>query len=383
MLKAMDRIFENGSIFDRYSVEQHLRALEAQALEVERLKGKDHEDAIKARARFNNDHIRLQIVMKDVEDDSTGDFLFYRSAHNGSTTGRIYAVGGFQSCSKEMKAAAFSRVEDVHNYDLVSSQVNGLIQQFEITCLDTSWLVDYRDTPNIKQLCADFIGISPDCWKTCLIALIMGAYLPLKASRGSRRKSAILENLYKEAGEDIDKAEELLRRFIICVDPLHYLLRVWHGWLLDIYRPTTAKNGRGGSYILNRCGKRLYLSSLPKARYEANRKVAAFILQGQESCFIHHLTLLDHKYGYRVIANEHDGVITIGEIPAEAVEEAAALSGLKNARLEEKPFVRGEGITRDAEDEAPAIVLDQFTGGLSQMVMSGQQDGLDARRQDT
>jgi hypothetical protein len=280
-----------------------------------------------------------------------------------------------------MKAVAFSRVEDVHNYDLVSSQVNGLIQQFEIAGLDTSWLVEYRDTLSNKRVYAELTGMSEDCWKPCLIALIMGAHLPLRVSGTDRRKNTILKKLYKEAGEDIDKTKVLLRNFTNTVAPLHTELRRWHDWLLDTYIPAVKKHGRGGSFILNRCGKRLYLSSLPKARHEARRKVAAFILQGQESCFIHHLTLLDHKYGYRVIANEHDGVITIGGIPAEAVNEAAVLSGLMNARLEEKPFVKTEGIARDAKDEAPVIEMDRSSSASSQLIMSGQNEVLEARCQ--
>jgi hypothetical protein len=42
---------------------------------------------------------------------------------------------------------------------------------------------------------------------------------------------------------------------------------------------------------------------------------------------------------FRAFSREHDGLIVIGNIPEEAVQAAARLSGLRNANLVEKPFV--------------------------------------------
>jgi hypothetical protein len=88
-------------------------------------------------------------------------------------------------------------------------------------------------------------------------------------------------------------------------------------------------------------------------RIEKVRKLAAFVLQGQESFFIHHLTILASKFGYRIMANEHDGLITIGEIPKEAITEASRLSGLKYARLVEKPF---EGAVENTTEILPMSI---------------------------
>jgi len=72
------------------------------------------------------------------------------------------------------------------------------------------------------------------------------------------------------------------------------------------------------------------------------RSLAAFILQGQESCYIHHLTLLcsehDPKLKIKVYRNEHDGIITDQKIPQFLIDEAGVKSGLLNPVLEIKPL---------------------------------------------
>ena len=40
-----------------------------------------------------------------------------------------------------------------------------------------------------------------------------------------------------------------------------------------------------------------------------------------------------------MLANEHDGVVTLGEIPKTARREAAMTADLMEAKLEEKPFL--------------------------------------------
>jgi len=72
------------------------------------------------------------------------------------------------------------------------------------------------------------------------------------------------------------------------------------------------------------------------------RKLAAFTLQGQESCFIHHLTLLCKEKGIPVYKNEHDGLITGKEIPDNLVEQAAKAVNIKTLILKLKPICSDE-----------------------------------------
>lgn len=50
-------------------------------------------------------------------------------------------------------------------------------------------------------------------------------------------------------------------------------------------------------------------------------------------------SVVNCHYSYKVIQNEHDGLITVGEVPDEAVAQAAIAAGMKYAVLEEKLFV--------------------------------------------
>jgi hypothetical protein len=84
------------------------------------------------------------------------------------------------------------------------------------------------------------------------------------------------------------------------------------------------------------------------------RRLAAFLLQGSEAAFIFALTALAGQFGYVVLANEHDGLVTVGEIPAQAVALARHLSGLDSAKLTEKPFTTAEPPSdADGDDDRP------------------------------
>ncbi len=71
---------------------------------------------------------------------------------------------------------------------------------------------------------------------------------------------------------------------------------------------------------------------------KVKRKLAAFVLQGQESCFIHHLTVLCDKEDIPIYKNEHDGLITGKPIPNELVMKASEKSHLEFPILEIKPL---------------------------------------------
>ena len=69
------------------------------------------------------------------------------------------------------------------------------------------------------------------------------------------------------------------------------------------------------------------------------RKVTAHLLQGLESQFIHNLTLLGPGYGFATMSNQHDGLVTRGSVPQDAIEAAAAVSDINLLEFVEKSFV--------------------------------------------
>jgi hypothetical protein len=65
---------------------------------------------------------------------------------------------------------------------------------------------------------------------------------------------------------------------------------------------------------------------------------------GFERAFVMSLIRSSIKYGYRVVSDEHDGIITVGEIPEDAIEEAKNVADFDNAVLVEKDLAGEEDI---------------------------------------
>ncbi len=73
---------------------------------------------------------------------------------------------------------------------------------------------------------------------------------------------------------------------------------------------------------------------------EGKRKIAAHVLQGIEAAFISYITHYSSEPDcpYRVISDQHDGVIVKGFIPEKYVERARLDSDFKYGILVEKPY---------------------------------------------
>lgn len=208
-----------------------------------------------------------------------------------------------------MKKAAFNNIENLRNYDLRSSQVIGLIQQFKSAGLDTSWLENYKDNKLAKKNYADQIGIEVDVWKRCLCAVIMGGSVP----RNEKSKGKVLEYLIEAANGDPLLTLEYTSKFAEVIEPLSNALSKWHEWLLDFYVEKVGYYNGGKLYIANATGVKLCINDLPNGKdiWARKAKVAAFVLQGQEAAFIHCLTALSLQYDDKVLQNEHDGLIPL------------------------------------------------------------------------
>lgn len=286
----------------------------------------------------------------------------YYPSYKTQMSGRISEEGGgLQSCSREMKEVAFSKIPNLKNYDLKSSQVWGLIQWFEIANIESSWLTQYLSKD--KKEYANQVGISVDRWKQCFMALVFAAELRKKVSKKTFEADkiskvingvlfekeegpdeAILNALWEEANRDADVALDYYSKFYKIVEPLRKGIEAWQDWLLKEYIPLNTIYGKGIPYAINRTGITFCLGNYKNSQgdwvkvKELKRKISAFYLQGNEAAFIHSLTWISEYYQFEVISNQHDGVVTLGEIPQAAIEKAKEMSGLKYAFLEEKPL---------------------------------------------
>ncbi|MBF0155084.1 MAG: hypothetical protein HQL64_15200 [Magnetococcales bacterium] len=249
-----------------------------------------------------------------------------------------------------MKKAAYMGIPDLHNYDLKSSQVNGLIQQFQDAGIPIDWLVDYRDHPERREEYAYDINIDQNTFKICLLTLIMGGTLGSVEVKSRNARGAILTAIDDYHNGSSMSSSISYMKFKRIVRPLINDIDKWHNHLLTynqneqtddvMYKYegiVNRRNPTGKIMAIGRIAPDGTIQTLEQ-RQITKRRLAAFVLQGQEAAFIHHLTNLSSKYGFEVVGNEHDGLLTLGQIPKEAIEEAEKHSGLRNPILEEKPF---------------------------------------------
>lgn len=278
-----------------------------------------------------------------VDGPCAGELWEYRPAYQVQSTGRIgQKGGGLQSCSRAMKEAAYVGVPDLVNLDLKSSQARILIVLMEEAGIDPTWLRRYGGHPEGKVAAATYVGIAVGTWKECLYAALMGAHVPTER-RAAQSKGAIKKAIMRDVGaEDFDAT---YGRFKGLTAALHDELGRWHEHLVTDY---VAEHGRrnnvdGKTYLVNGVGAKIAVEDIaPRGEpYRRKARLASFLLQGREAAFTHALTASSKEYGFRVISHEHDGVVTVGSVPPEAVEAAAAGARLPLDLVDliEKPFV--------------------------------------------
>ena len=238
--------------------------------------------------------------------------------------------GGMQSASRPMKGASvIGLVGDAGyvNYDVISSQLYALLQAFEEAALDTAPVRDLLEQD--KADIAARIGVTVDTYKACLYALLFHAWMTRDLDRAldASPDGAIVKAILEDPTENKVGA---YHRLYETMKPLQKGLGAWHEWLVTDCWEALPKTGPG--YAVNDCGVTFRLGDY-KEGHEQRSKMAAWYLQGKEACYVHHLTLLGPKYGYTVVANEHDGVLSDGEIPQEALDEAHALANFTHAQV--------------------------------------------------
>ena len=71
-----------------------------------------------------------------------------------------------------------------------------------------------------------------------------------------------------------------------------------------------------------------------------DRRIIAHILQGIEAHFIAEITAFSKSFGFKVLSNQHDGLVTYGEIPDDCIAAAQKTSSLgKFGKLVKKGFL--------------------------------------------
>lgn len=319
----------------------------------------------KAQGRYLNDERGIRTILnqnpKELRIKSMkGDPVFaYQAAYTPQGSGRISEIyGGFQSSSQYLKWLLFKDIQHLKkNYDMKSSQANILLQEFKACKLKCNWLESYLKNPDAKNKFADIVGIPADVWKQCFYAMIMGAEPENKF--GTIFQS--LKKCFKGRMEETLKAHKI---FLKVVQELIDVTEKWRNYIYEAKDKRYYYKHKDIKYWKNACGlrfkhygiaededgnpilvdKRKNEEAVKSKRRikKCKRQLAAFILQGREALFIHHLTIICSKKRIPVYRNEHDGIITGEEISKIIIRKAAQKAKLKELKLERKAICEKE-----------------------------------------
>jgi hypothetical protein len=282
-------------------------------------------------AAFENDRLCAQTLLAGARRE--GDLWLYTPSYAPQSSGRIGEVGGgLQSCTKAMKKAAFTGIDHV-NYDLRSSQGYIFLQELKLAGIDGTWVADHLG-PGVFEQRAESVGLTKSTYKKCFFATIMGASHRWVEKGHVGAVQARLMEIINDPVELRAKFDEV----VIQLAALKRLSKLWTLWLLNHPHCPHRKRTQRREFIENAAGQKLALDRA-RPEHELRREAAAHMLQGQEAAYIHHLTLLAKDHGFIAVSNQHDGLVTLGEVPDAAKVLAAKLSGFEDAHLDVKPFL--------------------------------------------
>ena len=360
---ALATILENGcpvdldagqAVVDRRHAEY--KAAEAEWIAAGRPEEHTLEKAQRsARGRWASDAQCWAEVLNGLPRERDG-VHWYRPAfaRDPQMAGRVTERGGLQNASRLLKHEALSPLRariGLRNFDLASSQPWILVQEFEDAEIDTAWLREYLAADKAdyaERAFGDRSERTVRVWKDCLLALVMGARLPTSlddrapyyrdGARVEPQLPAIAAYVRDRfGGGATDEARRALDEFRAVVEPFVERRDEWLASLeRRVDRGDLRVGGRGGNWVTNAVGVTMNTDEF--TGWELRSKLAAFFLQGREAAFVHHLTVLGDDYGFVPVSNQHDGLVTIGEVPEAAVEEAKRRSGLRYATLKEKRY---------------------------------------------
>ena len=306
-----------------------------------------------ARGRYLNDLTAQRTIINQqpkaitTKDEKGGrSLLEYMAAYTIQVSGRISERnGGFQSATQMFKQKFVKHVPDIFNYDLKNSQANILIKELKHCKIDSSWMEGYMNNPNRKEELAEQIGIPVDIFKQCFYSMIMGADIEGKRGAvhlaledhfdGDKKATKKAVKAFGKKVRKLSKATEKWRNYLYEeVDGRYHYQHAekifWQNACEMKFKDYGRRRLEDGSYELietKELGEDRTIT-MGSEKDKCKRRIAAFILQGQEACFIHHLTVLCRDGKIPVYKNEHDGIITGKKISKEIIKEAGIRSGL-------------------------------------------------------
>ena len=279
-----------------------------------------------------------------------------------------------------MKQEAFNYIPGVRNYDLKSSQIYCLRYQLMACRLNYKILDKYLKAN--KEALAKEINVDKDTWKGITYGTYFGGFpinriksvkfynsdkdfgtlysllscdivyrhicsfsgIEVYYNQNRRRRECRLIN--NSATQTLMSIYKILRDFYIQNRELLEEIEAWHKYLASDFPESSTYSSEGKKYIFNRSQMPIevtqYQNKKGKINREGVRKLASHLLQGQEAQFISYLTWYSESKPdspYRVMNDQHDGLIVIGEITEEYIQMAREETKFLDADLVEKPFL--------------------------------------------
>lgn len=334
---ALDVLSRCSSLVNKKAVENHLQDLEDK-LEQYRIFDKPKEEIDSLQSRLNNDRTCWNTVLSQglspAENYPDGIYEYTPAYKVQKKSGRISEIGGgLQSCSRQMKEAA-RKVDDVHNYDIKSSQLNLLVQRMSDAELKHQPLLKFLEYD--KEHFASKLGISRDNYKRLFYATLFGARVneswsdATKDSNGKNLSAfpSIIKSISDDPESLYNRASNLLRPIQQCVQRFaDYYLNEY----FNKHSHTTCK----GKYIKNESAVTFYPEQYEEG-FERRSAALTHVLQGDEAALIHTITKKSENHRFSVIGNEHDGLITKNKINYEVVRKSKKTIGFERAEMTEK-----------------------------------------------
>jgi hypothetical protein len=179
-----------------------------------------------------------------------------------------------------------------------------------------------------------------DLWKQCLLSLFFGASTEktMHISCEEDLPGSLYTAMCDWCNQHVTPADPdtLFANFLTVAQPFIAVRESWLRVIKHQLLPQETYRRKGKQYLGNAVGKTMVIPQ--RITQQVLRETSAFLLQGLEAAFIYTVIILSEAYGYEVRSCEHDGVITSGTIPEEAIEIARVHSGFSTAFLEEKVF---------------------------------------------
>ncbi|WP_146109957.1 hypothetical protein [Salinibacter sp. 10B] len=342
----------------------------------------DHPKLLRAKGRYHSILSSLGIIKRQSRHVENGVASLTNAYEVQPISGRFsFRRGGPQSLPGALKAFAYD-FEDVYNYDIKSSQTVALRQlasdlrslgyDVDTKPLDEyierggkDWVVENEDydLPRglVKQVehAVKFGGRIP-------ASMEQAYYCKYKSPWGMPKIAEHVEDHFDDREEQNQALEDLAEVFGPQVEMIEELA---DGLLGAYWSANSTPGGRGkGRVVHNQCGITFCKFDYEEG-HERRSKAMAWYLQGLEAAYVHAITILAEQYSYEVMANEHDGCITTGQVPNKAKERARTLSGFEKAELKRKPFAGEEDvrtICKKCDLKVPSRLKRQSSGSTGQ-----------------